>query len=257
VPASSPILHVFNVVARTLIPLFGIVFLGWSGGKILLVYFADTLGSMYAVSTLAAYAAAQSEPEFQSWIKDGITPLKRVRIVVGMAFIGFIGPLMVAISFGVFLGILLAFQDFAWSEALADRALWISIGCQFLGTVAFMMGQLRWITTLKAPGKLVKARTGLLFARWIAMLLVGVLAIPLPREIYLAVVVLAYAAGTVALELVPERVLTAINAQDLLDALTPRDGAAIATPVESLRARGLAQPPDDPSRAHAEHHSRE
>ena len=34
---------------------------------------------------------------------------------------------------------------------------------------------------------------------------------------------MAYAAGTVALELVPERVLIALNARDLLDALTPRD----------------------------------
>ena len=51
----------------------------------------------------------------------------------------------------------------------------------------------------------------------------------LPREIYLLLVVLAYAAGTVALELVPERVLSAMNAQDLLDALTPRDADSIGT----------------------------
>jgi hypothetical protein len=47
--------------------------------------------------------------------------------------------------------------------------------------------------------------------------------VPLPRDVYLLLVVVAYAAGTVALELVPERVLIAINAQDLVDALTPRD----------------------------------
>jgi hypothetical protein len=216
-------MHAINVVARALIPVFGIVFLGWSGGNVLLVYFADTLGSMYAVSVLAAYAAEQSEPEFLAWIKDGITPQKRVRIVVGVALIGFIGPLMVAIPFGGFLALLLTMQDFDWSEAVADRNLWIGIGCQFAGTVALMLGQLRWIATLKNPGKLVKARTGLLFARWVAMLLVGVLAMPLPRDLYLLLVVMAYAAGTVALELAPERVLIAINAQDLLDALTPRD----------------------------------
>jgi VacB/RNase II family 3'-5' exoribonuclease len=153
---------------------FGILFLDWSGGKVLLVYFADTLGSMYAVSTLAAYAAAQTEPEFQAWIKDGITPLKRLRIVVGTALIGFLGPVVVAIPFGGFLAILLTIQDFAWSEAWADRSPWISIGCQFAGTVMLMLGQLHWIATLKDPGKLVQARTGLLFARWVAMLLVGV-----------------------------------------------------------------------------------
>jgi len=71
VPSSQPVLHAVNVIARALIPVFGILFLGWSGGKVLLVYLADTLGSMYAVSALAAYAAAQTEPEFQAWIKDG------------------------------------------------------------------------------------------------------------------------------------------------------------------------------------------
>jgi hypothetical protein len=108
-PISQPGLHIANVVARALIPVFGILILGWSGGKVLLVYL-----------------------------------------------------------------------------------------------------------------KLVKARSGLLFARWVGMLLVGMLAAPLPRDIYLVLVVLAYAAGTVALELAPEHVLIAMNAQDLLDALTPR-----------------------------------
>jgi hypothetical protein len=222
VPISQSVLHAINVISRALIPVFGIVFLGWSGGKVLLVYFADTLGSMYAVSTLAAYAAEQTEPEFRAWIKDGMTPLKRLRLVVGLALLGFVGPLALAIPFGGFLAILLAAQDFEWREALADRNLWISIGCQFLATVAFMIAQLKWILTLKDPRKLVQARTGLLFARWVVMLLVGVLAVGLPSEIYLVLMVLAYAAGTVALELVPERVLIALNAQDLLDALTPR-----------------------------------
>ena len=248
-PIPPPVLHAANVVARALIPVFGILFLGWSGGKVLLVYFADTLGSMYAVSILAAYAAAQTEPEFQAWIKAGITPLKRLRIVVGTALIGFLGPVIVALPFGGFLAILLTIQDFKWSEAFADRHLWISVGLQFMGTVTLMMGQLRWIATLRDPGKLVQARTGLLFARWVAMLLVGVLAMPLPREIYVMLVVLAYAMGTVALELVPERVLTAINAQNLLDALTPRDADPIATPVALI-------PQDDTSRSVLRHFRR-
>jgi hypothetical protein len=236
-PPTSVFLHALNVIARALIPVFGIVFLGWSGGKLLLVYLADTLGSMYAVSTLAAYAAAQTAPEFQAWIRNGITPLMRVRIVVGMALMGLVAPLMVAIPFGGFLALLLTIQDFQWSEAFADRKLAISIAAQFAGTVILMLGQLRWIATLESPEKLVKARTGLLFARWVVMLLVGVLAMPLPRDIYVLLVVLAYAAGTVALELAPQRVLVAINSQDLLDALTPREGAAPAPPRSPKRER--------------------
>lgn len=248
-PISPPVLRAGNVVARALIPVFGILFLGWSGGKVLIVYYADTLGSMYAVSILAAYAATQTEPEFQAWIRNGITPLMRLRILVGAGLIGFLGPVMVAIPFGAFLGILLAAQDFAWSEAIADRNLWISIGVQFVGTVAIMMGQLSWIASLESPEKLVKARTGLMFARWVGMLLVGVLAMPFPREIYVFLVVLAYAAGTVALELAPERILIAIKAQDLLDALTPRDANPVAT-------TGDPKPSDDASRNGLRHFRR-
>lgn len=120
-------------------------------------------------------------------------------------------------------------SDSGWSVAFANRRLWISIGCQFAGAVVLMMGQLRWIARLNDPGKRVHARTGMLFARWVAMLLIGMLAVPFPRKIYLVLVVLAHAAGTVALELVPERVLIAINAQNLLDALTPGDDNPVAT----------------------------
>jgi hypothetical protein len=104
-----------------------------------------------------------------------------------------------------------------------------------------MMGQLRWIATLKDPGKLVKARTGLLFARWVAMLLVGVLAMPFPREVYLLLLVLAYCAGTVAMELVPERILLAIDARNLLDALTPRDADPYAIPENPKSYEGTSR----------------
>jgi hypothetical protein len=211
---APPLLHAANITLRALIPVFGIVLFGWSAGKVLLVYFADTLASMYAISVLAAYAAAQSEPEFQAWTKSGISPLKRLRIVVGTALLGLLGPALVAIPFGGFLAILLTIQDFFWAEAFADRNLWISIGCQFLGTVAIMLGQLRWVASLQDPGQFVRARTGLLFARWIAMLAVGVTAVFLPSEIYLPLLVLTYGAATVAMELVPERVLSAIDARN-------------------------------------------
>jgi hypothetical protein len=45
----------------------------------------------------------------------------------------------------------------------------------------------------------------------------------------------------VALELVPERVLSAINAQDLLDALTPRDADPIATPETPQPYDGISR----------------
>lgn len=226
---SPPLLHAANVSARSLIPVIGVVFLGWSGGKVLLIYFADTLASMYVISSLGGYATMQSEPGFQASVKDGIALGRRLSIGIRVALMGLILPAMLAIPFGGILAILLAVQDFWWGEALYDRNLWIGIACQFLGAVALMMPQLAWIKTLKNPVKLVRARTALLFARWIALLFVGMNAVLLPEKIYFALLVLAYAAATIALELAPERVLMAINASDLSDATTPRDAGALAT----------------------------
>ena len=50
--APVPLLHVANVVARNSIPLLGIAVLGWSPGKLLIVYFADTVASLLALMML-------------------------------------------------------------------------------------------------------------------------------------------------------------------------------------------------------------
>lgn len=222
----SHFLHGANVVARALIPVLGIVFLGWSGGKVLLVYLADTLASMYAISALAAYAAMQSEPEFQAWAKGGLTLGKRLRIGISVALMGFVAPVMVAIPFGGILAIFLTIQDFWWTEALYDRQLWFGMGCQFLGALALLLPQLGWIKSVKDPGKLVRARTGFLCARWFALIFVGMILVDLPRQIYFVLLVLVYAAGTIVLELAPEEVLMALNAKDLLDATTGHDAGS-------------------------------
>ncbi|HEX9275779.1 MAG TPA: DUF6498-containing protein [Casimicrobiaceae bacterium] len=50
--------HAANVIVRALVPIVGVAFLGWSGTKLLVVYFADTLASLYATLMLALYASA-------------------------------------------------------------------------------------------------------------------------------------------------------------------------------------------------------
>ena len=68
--------HAVNVIVRALIPIFGVAFLGWSGAKLLAVYFADTLASFYSVASLASYAATTMSTQYQAWMKDGLTPGK-------------------------------------------------------------------------------------------------------------------------------------------------------------------------------------
>src|SRR6266567_831122 len=120
--------HAANVIARALIPIFGVVFLGWSGTKLLVVFFADTLASIYALSMLVFYATATTGAAYETWVKDGLTPGKRLRIFVGIVTL----PLPLLLLIGFFFGILPLFvmldlQGVHWSEFLADRNLWIAV----------------------------------------------------------------------------------------------------------------------------------
>ena len=50
--APTSVLHAANIVARSLVPLFGIALLGWSPGKLLVAYCADTIASLLALMML-------------------------------------------------------------------------------------------------------------------------------------------------------------------------------------------------------------
>ena len=77
--------HAANVLFRALIPIFGVAFLGWSGTTLLVVYFADTLASFYSAAMLAFYAAVTGSAEYQAWMKNGTTVVKRLRTGIGVA----------------------------------------------------------------------------------------------------------------------------------------------------------------------------
>src|SRR5882724_2626918 len=51
--STFPWRHVGGVATRALIPILGVLFLHWSAGNLLIVYFADTLASFFSVSVLA------------------------------------------------------------------------------------------------------------------------------------------------------------------------------------------------------------
>ena len=201
--------HAVNVVVRALIPIFGVALLGWSGTKLLVVYFADTLASFYSVGMLASYATTIKSAEYQAWIKGGPTIGKRLRTGIGVALIPLPFILVVGFFFGILpLFVMLDIQQVPWREFLTDRDLYIAVGCQFAGALTLLMNELDWVGTMGNPQQLFQHRVALLAARWGAIVFVGFfLAVIIPLVIYGPLLILIYAAATIVLELAPARAL--------------------------------------------------
>src|ERR1700674_4660027 len=132
--------HAANVLVRALIPIFGVAFLGWSGTKLLVVYFADTLASFYSSAMLAFYAVVTKSTEYQTTMKNGATVGGLLRTGIKVALSPFPFVLIVGLFFGVLpLFVMLEMQAVSWREFLADRDLYIAVGCQFAGAVTLLI----------------------------------------------------------------------------------------------------------------------
>lgn len=218
--SSLSIGHAINVILRALIPIFGIAFLGWSGTKLLVVYLADTLASLYGVAMLALYAGILRGAEYQAWIAAGLTLGKRLRTGIGVALAPIPFLLIVGFFFGVLpLFVMLDMQNVFWREFLTDRDLWIAVGCQFAAAMGLLSNQLKFAREIDDPTRLFRHQIALFGARWGAMILIGFfLAAYIPRSIYGALLIVTYALATIALELAPERSL------ELIARVTGRSG---------------------------------
>jgi hypothetical protein len=205
-----------NVIARALIPIVGIFFLYWSGTKLLVVYFADTLASMYALMVVVGYATLLRGAEYQAWVKDGLTLGKRLRTWCGV----FIFPIpvlaVVCFFFGVLpLFVMLDIQAVPWSTFLYDRDLWIAVACQFFGAFMLLTRLLAHVGPADEPTKYMKTMLVPLAVRWGAMVLVGFFLSPyIPRVIYGPLLIVTYAVATAALELAPQRVMALLAKLD-------------------------------------------
>jgi len=201
--------HVANVVVRALIPIFGMAVLGWSGTRMLVVYFADTLAALYGVAMLALYATATRSAEYKASIAGGVTFARRLRTGIGLALTPLPFLLIAGFFFGVLpLFVMLDMQDVFWGEFLKDRDMWIAVALQFAAALALLLNQLKVADTIDDPPRLFRYQVALFGARWGAMILVGFFLSPyIPRLIYGPLLIVTYAVATIALELAPARVL--------------------------------------------------
>jgi hypothetical protein len=218
VDSPPPSGHIAAVVVRNLVPIAGVLLLHWSAANLLIVYFADTLASFFAVSVLAAGRL--------STIEKQDAPAWYQRLARGMHLAG--SGAMAAIIIGLvpfgFLVFMLFMQDFVWQFAFHDRDLWIGIAAQFCAAVTMLLREYRRIEAASDADRLIRARFGLVFMRWIVVCIVffGAAELLQPQRggalaaIFGFVLVLAYAITTIFMELQPQRLLAGF-APDLLE----------------------------------------
>jgi len=217
--------HAGSVIARTLVPIAGVLFLHWSAANLLIVYFADTLAAFFAVSVLAAGRLSAGEaPVGPAWYQRFVTGARlatygaMVTLIVGL------------VPFG-FLAFMLLLQDFVWQFALPDRDLWIGVAAQFCAAVTLLLREYRHIEAASDADRIIRARFGLVFMRWVIVCMVFFAAAELfePQnggilaDIFGFVLVLAYAVATILMELQPQRLLAAF-APDLVQRPSAGEG---------------------------------
>jgi hypothetical protein len=218
--------HAGGVIARALIPIAGVLFLHWSATNLLIVYFADTLASFFSVSVLAAgrlsAAETMSGPEWCQRLRRGLQLAASgagVTLIIGL------------VPFG-FLVFMLLIQDFVWQFALHDRDLWIGVAAQFCGAVTLLLREYREVEASADADRVIKARFGLVFMRWVIVCGVFFAAAELLQpqygsvraSIFGFVLVLAYAVATVVMELQPERLLAGFAPDLVPRGASPKGG---------------------------------
>lgn len=185
------------VILRNLIPIIGILFLGWSAQNLIVLYFADTLGAMWALIS----ALALNFPE----AKAATTFFARAQAMVGMILVAGFLVAFIAIPLGMPLFIYAMVVDWDWRAALNDQE--FIYGIISIAVLAFvgMLRHYQVIARLTPENANVKREFGILMTRWVIVLLLIYFVGFLLGEYGAYVMVIGYAAATVASEIFPER----------------------------------------------------
>lgn len=194
-----------SLIAANLVPLAGIVFLGWSPASLLVLYFVDTFVSLGAVVLLVAAHVTGDEGGkrirgWRNWAKA----------VCGLVFLGAIMGLPLALPLFFLMG-----EDFArvFEE---DRGLPYALAWQAVMSCVAAVRQHRELEQRHDDDRVLAGRLFFLVARWMTMFFATMtLAIPvLGPTIGGFLMVAIYCGASVYFELNPERAQRLIRGKD-------------------------------------------
>jgi hypothetical protein len=201
---SAPAAHLAwaQVVARNIVPLAGIVFLGWNAQNVLLVYFADTvltLGVLFA-GVLHKFAPPVVDDGWAARLNG------EAGLIAGGAFL--------AACFAVPLGIPVIFMlggRFDLGAMIADPSLQAGLAWQAVAALWSYVGLWRALRHATPDELRLKGRFSLTFLRWLALVIVAYMGVGFVfgRHSALAFVAI-YIAISIWAEVAPNRFLRAM-----------------------------------------------
>jgi len=225
--APVPPIAIAQIIARNVVPLAGVLFLGWRAGSVLLLYFLDTMLSITVIFAALMWVFGRTKPEGAR--------LDAFKIAAATLFV----TAFFAIPLGMPVFFVFAASDVHWRDLLEDPGL--RTGAVMLAIAAFWSYVELWRALHTAtPEQLrIKRRFALVFLRWIGVLMI----IYFGLGIYFPVLVIAgYAALSIWSEIAPDRFLRAAgDAEDADDVDAPRQPGsnAATTPARAPRQQAL------------------
>jgi hypothetical protein len=218
-PAAPNPLDVVSTVARNLVPLAGILFLGWSAPTVLVLYFADT---MFAMAVMFAGLAHHfiPPPKDDGWAA-------RVNGEAGAIAAAVFIACFFAVPLGVPLIFMLAGSDVSLRSLWADDAFRVGLLLQAIAAFWSGVGLYRALRAQTPEQLRLKRRFALVFLRWLAMLMVTYTGITFIFGRFAAYLYVAiYAALSIFIDVAPDKFLRMMPG-----------GAEDADPITDPKAR--------------------
>jgi hypothetical protein len=194
---------IFDVALRNIVPVCGMIFLGWPPGNLILLYFADTMLSLcMMLAALMFYFIPVSNA-------DGLG--ERLNGLAGPFAGAALATLILAIPLGVPVIFMLADTGFSLLTTLTDPGFQAGLAAQFLAslmTFRTLYGLLRTHTPEQIE---LKKRFGLIFVRWFGLIMITFTGLPqMFGSVGPYLLVIVYAGLTIWSELLPDRFLKAM-----------------------------------------------
>ncbi len=209
VPASPA--AIASLVGANVVPVAGVLLLGWSAPNLLVLYYLDTiLACAVVILLIARHVTGLGNPGERGRPLRG--PLDWTRASAG----ALLGALLICVPLGVPLFIVLAQYGWSLAAATADRAFVSGLAIQVAGSAVGCVQAHRDLLVRDDDENVLKHRAAFIVGRWLVVVIAaftGIFGLLGPRYGG-TLLILVYAGASVYFELLPERALRWLNPRD-------------------------------------------